>query len=91
MRIRRVIEATKGELIGLIQEKMAEEVALADPENPRKRTAKEREAHDAAAKALEWVVNTLEDWKIQPDEAGSDGADAEPNGSAAHASASSTG
>ncbi len=62
MKIRRVIEGTKAELIELVEERLAAEALAADPNGPKKLTTKQREAHEAAAKAYEWMVETLRDW-----------------------------
>lgn len=68
MRTRRVIEATKEEIIGEIEAQVADAAAKADQSNPKgRKTAKEREAFDMVASHLQNVVDMLKDWTIVED------------------------
>lgn len=65
MKTLRVIEATKEEIVAAVENMVGEAAAKADQSNPKgKKTAKEREAHDLVATALQTVVDLLKDWKI---------------------------
>lgn len=65
MKTLRVIEATKEEIIAEVESQVADAAEKADQTNPRgRKTAKEREAYDLVATALQGVVDLLKDWKI---------------------------